>query len=180
MTGVLEDFGSPNTMTGRVTLKLDRGKVKADGMVRVLTEAHSVLGNMIKPRPLAMDGNFITFDRVEADLLIKSGIASTQNFQMRGDEIACSAIGSTEIDVLNLNAIMAIQTNVVGSDTLEAVPFIGELMQRHRDMLLRIPVTLFARLSGPILSQIDVNPVQEQQLDKPTLEKLQALISAHK
>lgn len=176
VTGVLEDFGSANTMKGKVTLKLDSGKVKADGMVRVMTEAHSVLGNMIKPRPLAMDGNFISFDRVESDLLIKSGIASTQNFQMHGDEIACSAIGSTEIDTLNLNAIMAIRTSVVGSDTLESVPFVGEMMQRHRDRLIRIPVTMFAGLTGPLLSYIQIQPLQEGQIDKRTLEKLHEML----
>ena len=167
-------------MTGKVFLKVDRGKVKSDWIVQILTEAHSILGNMIKPRPVSMQGDFIHFDQVLADIFIKSGRATTQNLQMRGNEIISSAIGSVELDSFKLDATMGINTKVVGSDTLEAVPLIGELMQRHRDILLRIPVTVFARLSGPILSHIDVKPVQEQQLDKLTLEKLRALISAHK
>ena len=180
VTGSLKNVGSPSAMTGKVFLKVDRGKVKSDWIVQILTEAHSILGNMIKPRPVSMQGDFIHFDQVLADIFIKSGRATTQNLQMRGNEIISSAIGSVELDSFKLDATMGINTKVVGSDTLEAVPLIGELMQRHRDILLRIPVTVFARLSGPILSQIDVKPVQEQQLDKLTLEKLRALISAHK
>jgi hypothetical protein len=180
VTGALRDIGSPSAMTGKVYLKVDKGKVKSDWIVQILTEAHSILGNMIRPRPVSMRGDFIHFDQVLADILIKSGRATTQNLQMRGNEIISSAIGSVDLDSFKLDATMGINTKVIGSDTLEALPLIGELMQRHRDLLLRIPITVFARLSGPILSQIDVKPVQEQQLDKLTLEKLQSLISAHK
>jgi hypothetical protein len=180
VTGSLKNVGSPSAMTGKVFLKVDRGQVKSDWMVQLLTEAHSILANMIKPKPVSMRGDFIHFDQVLADILINSGRATTQNLQMRGNEIISSAIGSVELDSFKLDATMGINTKVIGSDTLEALPLIGELMQRHSDLLLRIPITVFARLSGPILSQIDVKPVQEQQLDKLTLEKLQSLISAHK
>ncbi|MFH0958271.1 MAG: hypothetical protein V1897_06165 [Pseudomonadota bacterium] len=176
VTGSLKDIGSYSTTNGTVYLKVDRGKIKSDVIVQILTEAHSILGSMVKPRPLAMSGDFIHFDQVNADIQVNSGRATTHNLQMRGNEIISSAIGSIQLDSLKLDATMGIYTKVVGSDTLEAVPLIGELMQRHRDRLLRIPVTVFARLSGPILSQIDVKPVHEQQLDKPTLERLKALI----
>lgn len=176
LNGTFRDVGSLRTLTGSVSLKVSQGKVTADRIVQILTQSHSLIGNVIKPRPVSMKGVFIQFDEVLADLIIKSGKASTVNFRMKGQEITSAAIGSLEIGPLELTATLGIRTNVVGSEPLEAVPIIGELMQRHRDSLLKIPVTVFTRLSGPLLSGLGVTPLQNRDIDRSTLEKLEALM----
>lgn len=176
LNGTLRDIGSLQTLAGSVSLRISKGKVTADRIVQILTQSHSLIGNVIKPRPVSMKGVFIHFDEVLADLIIKSGKASTVNFRMKGQEITSAAVGSLEIGPLDLTAILGIRTNVVGSESLEAVPIIGELMQKHRDSLLKIPVTVFTRLSGPLLSSLGVTPLQNRDIDKSTLEKLDALM----
>jgi len=176
LTGTLRDIGSPQSLTGNISLKVAQGKVTSDRIVKILTQAHSLIGNMIKPRPVSMKGVFIEFDEARADIVIKSGRATTGAFLMKGQEIRAAAVGSLEIGSLELGATLGITTNVVGSDTLETVPILGELMQRHRDSLLKIPVTVFARLSGPLLSGLNVMPLQNSDMNKPILDKLEALM----
>ena len=155
---------------------MGKGRVKGDRIVPVLTTSHSLLANIIKPRPVAMKGDFIEFNEVRADFAVRAGQLITNNFQMKGQEIITAALSSVKMDTLELNAVLGIQTNVIGSETLEAVPGLKELMESRRDKLPKAPVTVFGRISGSLLSSLNVDPLKHSEIDRSDLQRLEKIM----
>ncbi|MFN0182835.1 MAG: YhdP family protein [Aquabacterium sp.] len=105
MAGSLNWPGSPlawdaATLDGQMTLAMDAGQfLKADaGAGRLL----SVLSLQSLPRRLALDFRDVfqdgfAFDRIDGDLRIAAGVASTNNLRMRGVQAAALMEGQADI-----------------------------------------------------------------------------------
>jgi hypothetical protein len=176
VSGSLKNARSFDGLSGNFTLAMGKGKVKGDRIVPVLTTSHSLLANIIKPRPVAMKGDFIEFDEVRADFAMQAGQLITNNFQMKGQQIFTAALSSLKVDTLELNAVLGIQTNVIGSETLEAVPGLKELMESRREKLPKVPVTVFGRISGSLLSSLNVAPLKHSEIDRSNLHRLEKIM----
>ena len=176
VSGSLKNARSFDGLTGNFALAMGKGRVKGDRIVPVFTTSHSLLANIIKPRPVAMKGDFIEFDEVRGDFAVRAGQLITNNFQMKGQEIVTAALSSLKMDTLELNAVLGIQTNVIGSETLEAVPGLKELMERRRDNLPKAPVTVFGRISGSLLSSLNVDPLKHSEIDRSDLQRLEKIM----
>ena len=176
VSGSLKNARSFDGLTGNFTLAMGKGRVKGDRIVPVLTTSHSLLANIIKPRPVAMKGDFIEFNEVRADFAVRAGQLITNNFKMKGQEIITAALSSVKMDTLELNAVLGIQTNVIGSETLEAVPGLKELMESRRDKLPKAPVTVFGRISGSLLSSLNVDPRKHSEIDRYDLQRLEKIM----
>jgi hypothetical protein len=175
VSGSLQHATSLEKAQGRLSLYMGKGNIKADKLVQVLTEAHSVIGNLLKPRPVAMQVDRIYFNAVEADFQVKSGKARTENFRMKGPEITTGIVGQIAMDTLDFDAILGINTMVIGSDTLGRISAIKKFMDQHKDLLVRIPVMMFARLTGPLDTHLHITPLKEGDLDQGTLKRLKLL-----
>lgn len=176
LSGSLRNAPSVDGLTGNFTLAMGKGRVRGDRIVSVLTTSHSLLANIIKPRPVAMKEDFIEFDGVRADFAVRSGQLITNNFQMKGQEMITAALSSLKMDTLELNAVLGIQTNVIGSETLEAVPGLKELMESRRDNLPKAPVRVFGRISGSLLSSLNVDPLKHSEIDRSNLQRLEKIM----
>jgi len=175
VSGSLQHAASLEKAQGRLSLYMGKGNIKADKLVQVLTESHSVIGNLLKPRPVAMQADRIHFNAVEADFQVNSGKARTENFRMKGPEITTGIVGQIVIDTLDFDAILGINTMVIGSDTLGRISAVKRFMEQHRDLMVRIPVMMYARLNGPLDVNLHITPLKEGDFDQGTLKRLKLL-----
>ena len=137
MTGQVSWLGSPLTLdypslTGQMNMAIDAGQfLKVDpGAARLL----GVLSMQSLPRRLALDFRDLfqegfAFDNITGDVTIANGVASTNNFRMRGVQAAVLMEGRADIahETQDLHAVVVPEVNAGTASLAYAVinPVIG-------------------------------------------------------
>jgi|GEM_PF-1186737 len=176
VNGELKQAASLEALGGQVSLSMGKGKIKADRLVKIINDAHSLIGRLLQPRPIAMESDYIEFSSLDADFRIRDGKAVTNSFRMRGAEINTGFVGELAVGSLNLDGMLGIHATVAGSDTLSRIPGVRQLMEDHKDLLVKLPITVFAGLRGPLASSLEVLPVQENRVKKEVAARLHELM----
>jgi hypothetical protein len=174
--GAFEDISSPAKMRGNLTMRMGKGKVKADRMVRVLTKFHSKIGDFLKPKPVGMHGDFLHMNAVSAEFQLSSSLLKTDNFRMKGPGVSVGAVGELNVESLDLDLFMGIYTLVTGSETLGQYGAIRQFMEDHRD-LLQIPVTSYCKIAGSAAETVGIIPCNREALERRVADRLDYLIS---
>ena len=151
MAGQLSWLGSPLTLdypslTGQMNIAIDAGQfLKVDpGAARLL----GVLSMQSLPRRLALDFRDLfqegfAFDNITGDVTIASGVATTNNFRMRGVQAAVLMEGRADIarETQDLRAVVVPEVNAGTASLAYAVinPLVG-LGTFLAQMFLRKPL----------------------------------------
>jgi hypothetical protein len=176
LTGALNYVMSPARQSGRFSLELGKGKIKAIRLVTTLTNHHSVLGRLIQPRPIALEGDFIKLNSVRGDFSIKGAKATTDNFRSLGPGLFSGIVGTLDMRSLQLDILMGNNTVVVGSDTLSRIPGMRKWLSPEGSSLIKVAVDTYARLTGSVARSLNIVPLHADTINPTALEQLRKLM----
>ncbi len=202
--GTLKDVSSQEKMTGRVSLELGHGKIKADRLRSIMNQAELLIGTILNPQASQPKSDLLDFDFLKGDLHIKAGTLRTDNLRLKGADLRIGVIGDLRLATQELDALAGVHTVMSVSSALGEVPIVRETVKKHRGLLkalgvdkelkrlgidvdaskqqgekapkmVKTPVTVIVRLRGQATSP-KVQVVLEASLDKNKAARLKELM----
>lgn len=203
--GKLSRIQSPDSMNGRVSLNMGKGRVQTGRLQRALGKARSVLDAIARPGTASTVRDGLEFESATGSITIGSGIAKTENIQMKGSDLNLGAIGSCRLNNTNLDLLLGIKTYTIAPSVIGKIPGVKKLVKQHEGLLKalgidkelkrlgvdepdkdkeeanqgeikRTAVTVLLKLTGQASSP-DVVPVLESALSKDTAVRMKSLLN---
>ncbi len=204
VTGNLHHIGAVKDMDGKVSLKIGKGRIKADRLRKILQPVRLLVGTLLNPKSLQKQTDLLDLDSLTGDFEIKSGTARTSNLRLKGADFGAGAIGSVRLQDLHLDAIAGLHTVLVTNDAIGRIPQVRSVVKKYEGLLkatgldkelkrvgidvddkggnkqeapkeVKTPVTVIVKVRGTASSP-DVMPIAEDSLQKDTLTKLRTLM----
>ncbi len=206
LKGTLNGVTSLETLGGRVSANIGKGRIKADRLRSLLNQAQLLVGTLINPQSPDKADDPLEFQSLTGDFQITSGTARTENLALKGKDLGSGVIGSLRLPSMELDALVGIHTVTVVGDAIGRIPAVKQLVKKHEGLLsvtgldkelkklgiditdskekkpgqpaepVKTPVTVILRLKGPAASP-NVVPVLENALEKTTLARLKSLMN---
>jgi hypothetical protein len=200
LTGV----GSAESLNGSASIKIGKGKIKADRLRAILQPVQILAGSILNPQGEASAKDLLEIESLAADFVLKSGHAYTDNLKLRGGDIKAGAIGTVDLKGQTLDAVVGIYTVMVADGSLGKIPAVRDFVKKHEEFLkntgldkaaerfgikvpgdgkepeepqgpVKTPITVILDVKGPTASP-KVTPVLERTLDEKKLGKLKQLM----
>ncbi len=203
--GKLSRIQSPDTMNGKVSLQMGKGRIQAGRLQDSLGKARLLLDALFRPGQSGTVGDRRDFDSAKGSITISSGTAKTEDIQMKGRDLALGAMGKCRLKTSNLDLLLGIKTYTIAPSFIGKIPAVKKLMKQHegllkalgvdkelkrlglgepdkdseknnRNEIKRTPVTVILKLTGQASSP-DVVPVLESALSKDAAARIKALLN---
>jgi len=204
VSGSLAKVASAETANGKISLNARKGRIKADLLAAILSQARMLAGTFLDPQLAERRGDLLDFDFLSGDFFVKSGVAHTDNLRLKGPQISAGAIGGLRLDTALLDALVGLRTRLVAGAALAQIPAVQKLLKKHEGLLKGIgidkelkrygiqipepgraeparpdaagdPITVILKIKGPA-SGPQVAPVLEAAIEKTTASRLGALL----
>ncbi len=197
VNGNLHRFASTETMSGKVSVKAGKGRIKATRLINVLNQARLLAGTFLDPRSRKGKSDLLEFDRLSADFRVNSGTVRTENFRFKGPELSAGAIGTIRLNTQQMDALLGLHTTVISLSVIGSIPGVREALEKsgigkelkrfgitlpgtkndkaENTGSARTPVTVIVKLNGNVSSP-RIEPVLEVSLDKRTAAHLKSLM----
>jgi len=197
VNGNLARFASPETISGKVSVKGGKGRIKATRLINILNQARLLAGTFLDPRSRKGKSDLLEFDQLSADFRVNSGTVRTDNFRFKGPELSAGAIGTIRLNTQQMDALLGLHTTVISLSVIGRIPGVKEALEKsgigkelkrfgitlpgtkndksENTSPVRTPVTLIVKLSGNVSSPA-IEPVLEVSLDKRTVARLKSLM----
>ncbi len=205
LKGKLSRIQSPDTMNGRVSLHIGRGHIQAGRLQRAFGKARLLLDALLRPGDPRSVGDRLQFDSASGTITINSGVANTQDTQMKGRDLTLGAVGSCRLKTTNLDLLLGVKTYTIAPSVIGKIPAVKKLVKQHEGLLKALgvdkelkrfglgeqdkdaektdgngikktPVTVLLKLTGPASSP-DVVPVLESTLNKEAAHRMKSLLN---
>lgn len=200
--GSLAHVPDVSNLSGHIILQGGPGNIRAETLQRILKQVQLV-GTLLGPLTNQKNADLMELRSLSADIDIKSGTATTENFRIAGPGLAAGAIGSIQLNKSDMDLTAAIQGATAVGTAIGKIPEVQKLVKRHEGLLkatgldkelkrfgigvpegntngdpqnqAATPITVILKVRGPI-SGPQISPVLESGIDKGTLSRLKSLL----
>lgn len=203
--GKLNRIQSTDTMNGRVTVRMGKGRINAGKLRRALGQAQTVLNVLFRPDSANARKGLLDFDSGAATLQISSGTARTDDLQIKGPDIGLGSLGALQLKSQTLDLLVGVKTYTIVPGVLGKIPVVRKLVKKHKGVLKALgidkelerlgvggneskpgepksggvkktPVVVILKATGRA-SDPKIVPVLESSLSKQTAQQLKALMN---
>jgi hypothetical protein len=202
--GKLTRLGPVQTLAGKLTATVGKGRINARIIRSLLSQANALLSSVINLGGTASRESLLDFESASGTFVVQSGVAKTEDLRLKGPDLSLGAIGSLDLKTMNLDATVGVKTFTVAPAVLGKIPAVKKLVKEHEGWIkalgldkelkrlgvegsatkpnetgggvTRSPVTVIVRVRGPSRDP-GVTPVLEAALKKDTAGRLKELMN---
>jgi hypothetical protein len=204
LKGKLSNVPDLSSLDGHLALQGGPGSIRAEALRKIFNQVELV-GKILGPLTQQETADFLELKYLSSDINIKSGIATTDNFKIKGPALAAGAIGSLRLTSSDLDLIAAIRGATAVGTAIGKIPGVPELIKKHEGLLKATgldkelkrfgievpgsdkkngeaqnqskatPITVILKIQGPS-SGPRMIPMLESTMDKGSLTRLKSLL----
>ncbi|MFH1113604.1 MAG: AsmA-like C-terminal region-containing protein, partial [Pseudomonadota bacterium] len=201
--GQVKDLTVIERLNGKLSATMGKGRIRLGSMADAVNSLRMV-AQVLDPKSQKVAGDMFAFDSLHCDVNIDKGTAATENFRLKGPDVAVGAMGRLNLPASRIDLVAGLHTVVVTPSTLGKIPVVRDVVKKNEGLIkglgldkelkkygidiqagegekadqpkeARNPITVIARIRGPI-SAPEVQPILESALDRETLVRLKSLL----